>query len=70
MRQCGLLVIGGSAGSLDVLIKVLPDLDHTLPFPIVIVLHRKAGKESMLIDLLSNKSRHHLYRAAQLSLID
>ena len=57
MEQCGLLVIGGSAGSLDVLIKVLPDLDHTLPFPIVIVLHRKSGKESMLIDLLSTKTK-------------
>lgn len=57
MNDCDALIIGGSAGSLDVLIQVLPDLNPALPFPIVIVLHRKSGKESLLTDLLSTKTK-------------
>lgn len=57
MENCAALIIGGSAGSLDVLLKVLPDLDAVLKFPIVIVLHRKPGKESLLTDLLSTKTQ-------------
>ncbi|QOW08968.1 chemotaxis protein CheB [Kaistella flava (ex Peng et al. 2021)] len=57
MKYCEALVIGGSAGSLDVLLKVLPDLNPLLPFPIIIVLHRKPGKESLLTDLLSSKTK-------------
>ena len=57
MEKCEALIIGGSAGSLDVLLKVLPDLYSVLSFPIVIVLHRKPGKESLLIDLLSTKTK-------------
>lgn len=57
MVHCESLIIGGSAGSLDVLLKVLPDLDPLLPFPIIIVLHRKTGKDSILISLLSSKTK-------------
>lgn len=56
MKDCEALVIGGSAGSLDVLLKVLPDLQPLLRFPLIIVLHRKSGKESLLTDLLSKKT--------------
>ena len=56
MEKCEALLIGGSAGSLDVLLKVLPDLKSALVFPIVIVLHRKPGKESLLTDLLNTKT--------------
>lgn len=56
-RHCEALIIGGSAGSLDVLLKVLPELDAHLPFPIIMVLHRKSGKDSMLTDLLANKTK-------------
>lgn len=57
MEYCEALVIGGSAGSLDVLLKVLPDINPLLPFPIIIVLHRKSGQESLLIDLLSSRTK-------------
>lgn len=56
MKNCEALVIGGSAGSLDVLMKVLPGLDAWLPFPIILVLHRKAGKDYLLTDLLRSKT--------------
>jgi two-component system chemotaxis response regulator CheB len=49
------LLIGGSAGSLDVLIQLLPALRKDLHLAIIIVLHRKTG-ESLLVDLLSDKT--------------
>jgi two-component system chemotaxis response regulator CheB len=57
MVGCKALVIGGSAGSLDVLLRVLPVLDEALTFPIIIVIHRKHGSDSLLPDLLSSKTR-------------
>ena len=57
MTGCEALVIGGSAGSLEVLLKALPVLDVTLTFPIIIVIHRKHGADSLLPDLLSSRTR-------------
>ncbi len=52
-----LLVIGGSAGSLEPILKAFPKLATDLPFAIIIVLHRKSNTESTLIDLLSAKTK-------------
>lgn len=49
------LIIGGSAGSLDVLIQLLPALRRDLDLAIVIVQHRKPG-ESLLVELLNEKT--------------
>ncbi len=57
MNVCEALVIGGSAGSLDVLLRVLPDLSPDLSFPIIIVVHRKHGADSLLPELLSGKTK-------------
>jgi len=52
-----LVVIGGSAGSLKVVLEVLPKLNEHLQVTIVIVFHRKAAPNSeMLTDLLDAKS--------------
>lgn len=56
MKGCDALIIGGSAGSLDVLLKVLPTIDADILFPIVIVVHRKQGTDSLLPDLLSSRT--------------
>jgi two-component system chemotaxis response regulator CheB len=50
-----LLIIGGSAGSLEVLMQLLPLLDADLQLAVVIVMHRKPG-ESLLVRLLSGKT--------------
>ncbi len=57
MNKCEALIIGGSAGSLSVLLSVLPELREELNFPVIIVLHRKPGKDSILTDLLSSKTK-------------
>jgi two-component system chemotaxis response regulator CheB len=52
-----LLIVGGSAGSLDVLLNVLPDLRADLNFAIIIVLHRKYNNDSSLTGLIAAKTR-------------
>jgi two-component system, chemotaxis family, protein-glutamate methylesterase/glutaminase len=51
-----LLVIGGSAGGLDVLLKILPELDNSWPLSMIIVLHRKNDNDSLLTELLAAKT--------------
>ncbi len=57
ISDCKVLMFGGSAGSLEVLMKILPRLDAALSFPIVLVLHRKSGEDTNLEDLVAMKSR-------------
>lgn len=47
------VLLGGSAGSIHVLLEILPNIDPSTPLVIVIVLHRKAHPESTLATLLS-----------------
>jgi two-component system chemotaxis response regulator CheB len=51
-----LIVIGGSAGSLDVILKLIPALYPRLPAAIILVTHRKPTNDDILVDLLSAKS--------------
>lgn len=51
------VIIGGSAGSLDVLMKVLPDLIISKSYALVIVLHRKDAGDMALEELISIKAR-------------
>jgi len=49
------LMIGGSAGSLEVLLQVLPQLKEDLSLAVIIILHRK-NAESQLAELLGDIS--------------
>ena len=51
-----ILIICGSAGSLEVLLEVLPGLRGDLRFPMVVVLHRKAGTDSALTQLMDART--------------
>ncbi|WP_277110576.1 chemotaxis protein CheB [Chryseobacterium taklimakanense] len=55
MKYCEALIIGGSAGSLNVIISILPSIKSVLSFAIIVVLHRKAGKD-LLSELLASKT--------------
>src|SRR5262245_45218533 len=48
-------VIGGSAGSLEGILTILPALSTRLAIAIVIVLHRKPGSDGLLVELLESK---------------
>lgn len=56
IKDCRLVIIGGSAGSLEVLLKILPRLNEATSFSIVIVLHRKSAEDTILEDLISVKA--------------
>lgn len=59
--SCKILAIGGSAGSLEVLLKVLPRLKEEISFSIIIVLHRKNSADSALSDLFSTRTKISVY---------
>ncbi|MEE1884500.1 chemotaxis protein CheB [Pedobacter flavus] len=48
--------IGGSAGSLNVILEILPALSENIDFPIVIIFHRKFSPNSKLSQILSSKT--------------
>jgi two-component system chemotaxis response regulator CheB len=50
------LLVGGSAGSLDILMQVLPGLPIIRTMAIVIVLHRKSSDDTLLEELIALKS--------------
>ena len=50
------VLIAGSTGSIDVLLKVLPTLRTPLPFSLLIVVHRRNTPDSTLAHLLSLKT--------------
>jgi len=55
-EKCTALIIGGSAGSLDALLEIFPALSNEINFPIILVTHRKPGNDSLLTDLLQNRT--------------
>ncbi|HET6255687.1 MAG TPA: chemotaxis protein CheB [Puia sp.] len=52
MKPERLLVIGGSAGSLQVILAVLSAVGRGSPMPVLVVLHRNVGFESTLEHLI------------------
>lgn len=56
ISACKLLIIGGSAGSLEVLMKILPGLNTISSFAIVLVLHRKSTEDTTLEELIAIKT--------------
>jgi two-component system chemotaxis response regulator CheB len=69
MTKCNLLVIGGSAGSLEIIINILFNLKTDLQFPVIIVLHRKNNADSILTQLLSSKTTLHVKEADEKDLL-
>ncbi len=53
---CEVVLIGGSAGSLKVLMQILPEIVIIPTFAIVIILHRKNTEDSTLEELIAIKT--------------
>ncbi len=51
-----LIAIGGSAGSLDIVLELLPKIKPGAFLSIVIIFHRKSGFDSSLLQLLSART--------------
>lgn len=50
-----LIVIGGSAGSLSMVLRILPYLNVTLHIPVVTIFHRKSD-DTTLVEVLSSRT--------------
>jgi len=57
MEKEGVIVFGGSAGSIEVIMNIFPFIPANYPFAIVVVLHRKNTTEHHLEDVLSRKAQ-------------
>ncbi|MFB9080821.1 chemotaxis protein CheB [Flavobacterium procerum] len=51
------VIIGGSAGSLQALLQILPFMRRPISYAVVIVVHRKSSDEQTLEDLITLKSK-------------
>lgn len=56
VKQVKLLVIGGSAGSLSMVLKIIPLLKVEMDFAIILVFHRKKDEETTLIEVLATRT--------------
>lgn len=56
MAKFDLLVIGGSAGSLSVVMKIIPLITPSLNLATIIVFHRKHSDDSALIEVLAGRT--------------
>ncbi|MGE6356881.1 chemotaxis protein CheB [Flavobacterium sp. NPDC079362] len=56
ISDCKVVIIGGSAGSLNALMQILPELTKLNGFAIVIVVHRKSTDDQTLEELIALKS--------------
>ena len=57
INKTKLVIIGGSSGSLEVIMKLLPVLDKNISVPIVIIMHRNTTTDSGLTELLASRTQ-------------
>ncbi|MFD1605650.1 chemotaxis protein CheB [Flavobacterium artemisiae] len=57
IKDCKVVIIGGSAGSLQALLQILPFIEPPTTFAMVIVVHRKNSDEQTLEDLIALKAK-------------
>nr|WP_294894352.1 chemotaxis protein CheB [uncultured Pedobacter sp.] len=60
-NQVELLVIGGSAGSFNVLLEIIPRIKTPINFAIVIVLHRKSGLNSSISEVFKLRTTLNVF---------
>lgn len=56
VNKVKLVVMGGSSGSLQVIMHILGRLPNDYPIPLLLIIHRAYSADSMLRDLLVSKS--------------
>src|SRR5688572_20855834 len=63
------IVMGGSAGSLDAVLKILPQLNSGSNLSMIIVMHRKNTYDFSLSDLLSARTSWTVLEAEEKQLL-
>lgn len=57
MEKKDIIVIGGSAGSIEVMLAILPGIPENFPIPIVVVLHRKNNNENITESIFQSRCK-------------
>lgn len=55
-----LLIIGGSAGSLSVVLQIIPLLRLSMNLSVLVVFHRKQSEDTTLVDVLSSRTEYEV----------
>ena len=58
-----LLVIGGSAGSLIVTLKIIPLLEENMNIAVIVIFHRKSSEDNTLIEIFSERTSYQVKEA-------
>jgi two-component system chemotaxis response regulator CheB len=64
-----LVIIGGSSGSLDAILKILPKLRRDFIMPIIIVMHRNIASDSVLEEVLASRTNLKVVEAEEKEMI-
>jgi two-component system, chemotaxis family, protein-glutamate methylesterase/glutaminase len=64
-----LVIMGGSSGSLDAILKILPKLSLDFVIPIIIVLHRSIASDSVLEEVLASRTHLKVIEAQEKEII-
>jgi two-component system chemotaxis response regulator CheB len=70
VNKIKLIVIGGSSGSLEVLMKILPVLKKDFSVPVLIVVHRNTTANSALTELLSSRTTLNVKEADEKDVLE
>ena len=70
MNKYNAIVMGSSAGGLEVLIKLFVNLDNHFPLPIVIVQHLHPKTENNFTDILKNYTGMNVKEAVSCDLVE
>lgn len=62
-RPPEVICIGGSAGSIEALLRILPELPAEFPWPIAVVVHQQPGQPSLLEELFRGRCRLGVWEA-------
>ena len=62
-QDIDVIIIGGSAGALDVLLKVFAALPETMTFALIVIMHLPDDRKSRLVEVLQMHTAHAVSEA-------
>lgn len=59
-RKFDLAVMGGSAGSLSVVLSIIRHFPKSMTIPLILVFHRKQSEDNVLLDVMKSRSHYRV----------
>ena len=57
LRKTDLILIGGSSGAVEAVMKIISKLDKRFTIPIVVVLHQERKSRNLMVDILQHRTK-------------